>query len=339
MIYRDSDGVEHRHKGVAYIDSPSSVCKIYGGLCTESVEDEILYRCVLCHAKDIEDKYCMGITQQGRRCKAIINDIDYYDEYERSRFRSEAWRTGYYKIEEGNTYTGKGYCHHHTQEKIKEGRAFNIEMLDDWMDSWQKITILRSMKSFWDRLNRIQNITISGLRDLLEQEPDKYVYFIKCGNYVKIGKSKDPRIRFKEVTKPGTSTLHPKDIDFSKAELLGYVPGDYHLESYLHSELNSHRVAGEWFRHETHVSAVIDMLLTNSEDTDNLFSVIGLVKQTIENLDVAMEQSIKDREDYKNGDLRRYAPKIYTGDIYEVEEALESAEFELKWELEKQMEV
>lgn len=340
MIYRDSDGVEHRHKGVAYIDSPSSMCKVYGGLCKEGVEGDILYRCVLCHAKDIEDKYCMGITQQGRRCKAIINDIDYYDEYERSRFRSEAWRTGHYKIEEGNTYVGKDYCHRHTQERVKEGRAFNIEMLDEWMDSWQKITILRSMNQLWRTLNRLKGITISSFRDFLEQEPDKYVYFIQCGDYVKIGKSKDPESRFKEVTRPNSSTLRPEDIDLSKAKLLGYVPGDYHLESYLHSELGRHRVKGEWFRLETHVSAVVQMLLGNKDKTgDSIFTVIGMVKQTLEKFDVVVEQAAKDREDYSNGYRGWGHPKVNTGDEYEVKEALESAEFKLKWELEKEMEV
>lgn len=342
MRYKDSDGVEHIHKGVAYIDSPSSACKKYGGiLCKESVEGEILYRCVLCHYRDIEDKYCSGTTQYGRRCKAVVNDIDYFDERERDRFRYEAYRSekGHYKIGDGHYYSGKDYCHHHDTDRVREGRAFNIEMLDEWMDNWQKVTILRSMRQFWKRLQKIQNLTIDTLRDLITTEPEVYVYFIKCGDYVKIGKSKDPESRFKTITKPNNPTISPDGLDLSKSELLGYIPGGSFLESSLHQQLNSQRVAGEWFRLETHVAGVITMLISNKENDVDIFTVLGLVSQTIEKFDVMLEQSVKDKEDNKNGYRVFDREKFDTNNIYEIEDALKSAEYRLELELEKEMEV
>jgi hypothetical protein len=340
-IYRDSKGVEHRYKAAAYMDSSATACQTYGGVCRESVQDEILYRCILCHYKDIEDKYCSGITQHGRRCKAIVNDIDYFDEDERSRFRYEAYRSdrGHYKIEDGHYYSGKDYCHHHTSDRVREGRAFNIEMLDEWMDNWQKVTVLRSMRQFWRRLQSIQDMTIDMLRDLIDTEPEVYVYFIKCGDYVKIGKSKDPESRLKTLKRPNDSTISPNGLDLSDAELLGYIPGGSFLESSLHQQLYNQRVAGEWFRLETHVAQVVEMLVSNKENDSDVLTVLGLVSQTIEKFDVVLEQTVKDREDNKNGYSRFETRKLDTYDIYEVEDALKSAEYRLELELEKEMEV
>jgi hypothetical protein len=72
------------------------------------------------------------------------------------------------------------------------------------------------------------------------------VYFAKVGDYIKIGYSADPASRMTTVTRNGT---RPDDIQYgTRAELLGWIPGDRKRETWLHRRFAEHHVAGEWFR-------------------------------------------------------------------------------------------
>jgi hypothetical protein len=66
------------------------------------------------------------------------------------------------------------------------------------------------------------------------------VYFIRCGEFVKIGKADDLIKRFK-----GLRTSMPHDL-----ELLMSLPGSVPEERGFHDRFAAHRHRGEWFRLE-----------------------------------------------------------------------------------------
>ncbi|MEY9198735.1 hypothetical protein ABIA16_003851 [Sinorhizobium fredii] len=64
-----------------------------------------------------------------------------------------------------------------------------------------------------------------------------FVYFIKSGNYIKIGKAKDVRSRMS-----GIQTGAPERL-----ECLGIIAGGLRKERELHKLFAEHRANGEWF--------------------------------------------------------------------------------------------
>ena len=80
---------------VVYVDYPESACRqsSWNYVLCEEYEDRsgqaaILYRCLLCHSKEIDDNYCHAITEAGRRCaKSHYSSVDgpKYCSYHRSR--------------------------------------------------------------------------------------------------------------------------------------------------------------------------------------------------------------------------------------------------------------
>jgi len=61
-----------------------------------------------------------------------------------------------------------------------------------------------------------------------------FVYFVRCGNAVKIGFSRDPRLRFSRLQLP----------EFA---VLGIHPGTFADENCLHKIFSNQRIRGEWF--------------------------------------------------------------------------------------------
>ena len=73
------------------------------------------------------------------------------------------------------------------------------------------------------------------------------VYFIRCGDYVKIGRSTNVRARLSEL-----QTGNPYDL-----RLLATIPGGYPLESSLRSRFSGEHHRGEWFYYSTSVRRFI----------------------------------------------------------------------------------
>jgi len=71
------------------------------------------------------------------------------------------------------------------------------------------------------------------------------IYFIRAGNFIKIGYAVDPYSRLKQL-----QTGNPQ-----KLELVGYVEGDYETEAHIHSLFADFRVKGEWFELNTDIMA------------------------------------------------------------------------------------
>lgn len=76
-----------------------------------------------------------------------------------------------------------------------------------------------------------------------------YVYFARCGQYVKIGKSVYPEQRIKTLF-ASKKLIRPDDLDETqRVELLHTIP-DCRVrdERIIHSLFARHHVAGEWYR-------------------------------------------------------------------------------------------
>lgn len=75
---------------------------------------------------------------------------------------------------------------------------------------------------------------LPGLRPVSERDDRKNViYYIRFGNRVKIGTTKDLRTRLARL---------PYD------ELLAVEPGGYDVEASRHRQFQLHRVSGDWFK-------------------------------------------------------------------------------------------
>ena len=93
------------------------------------------------------------------------------------------------------------------------------------------------------------------------------IYFIKSGNYVKIGYSKEPKQRLKEL-----QTANPL-----KLTLMGTIPGTYSTEKALHSLYNKYKKRGEWFNCKKDLSLCVEALKKGYKATDiTEFQQIGL---------------------------------------------------------------
>jgi hypothetical protein len=80
---------------------------------------------------------------------------------------------------------------------------------------------------------------------------DGFVYFIAAGDAIKIGYSKNVRLRFQTL-----QTASAVDL-----VLLGHVPGDVNFEQTLHERLAPHRRRGEWFQDCSTVRDIINETL------------------------------------------------------------------------------
>jgi hypothetical protein len=92
------------------------------------------------------------------------------------------------------------------------------------------------------------------------------IYFIgtPCGEYVKIGYTRDLYPRFSTIQ---TGTPHDLAILF-------VIYGDRELEAKLHYQCGSDRVRGEWFRTTDRVRAVMDEARTVAIDYDVALSAM-----------------------------------------------------------------
>lgn len=100
------------------------------------------------------------------------------------------------------------------------------------------------------RLNRMfyDDGAAQSSRDAIKSLRNKraYVYFIRCGGYVKIGASRSPDIRLEAIRAVG-GVRTPFMLDLSGAELVATEPGGFKREKELHAQFKHLRHTGEWF--------------------------------------------------------------------------------------------
>lgn len=100
------------------------------------------------------------------------------------------------------------------------------------------------------KLNRIFSgpVDAQASREALKSLRNKmaYVYFIRCGGYVKIGASRTPTARAHVIRTTG-GVHAPFLLDLSSAELVATEPGGFKREKELHAQFKHLRHTGEWF--------------------------------------------------------------------------------------------
>jgi hypothetical protein len=76
------------------------------------------------------------------------------------------------------------------------------------------------------------------------------LYFIRSGNYVKIGRSKDPNKRIKQLSTGNPNKLIMLHIEIDKGC----------LEKVLHSKFNQYHYNKEWYRYNSDIRKFIEYL-------------------------------------------------------------------------------
>ena len=100
--------------------------------------------------------------------------------------------------------------------------------------------------AWWDSLDETQKNPPP--RAKVPVSADSYVYFIQCGDLVKIGVAKDVQGRLATL-----QTGNPAELN-----LLFYIPGDKDLERELQGRFYADSVGREWFRLSDEILAFIE---------------------------------------------------------------------------------
>lgn len=90
--------------------------------------------------------------------------------------------------------------------------------------------------------------------------PPKKVYFIRCEQYVKIGASKWPPDRLKNIRWGVSGALTPQFSNSRTAELVATEPGGLKRERELHAKFAHLRHTGEWFAESPELTRYINSL-------------------------------------------------------------------------------
>lgn len=267
---------ELEYDAVMYVDNAMSICRNTSGWnsvpCQEHVKDRILYRCFICHHEEQKNTYCKAINSYGRRC---TNAPKGRDQYPARYFRSD---------------TGD-YCSRHTDHSERNELPYSLDELDGYLKGWEMETVRQFKRDFIKNLKYMGDISLNALiamKNELRTAPSaplgtkelkelgetyvisptaEYTYFILCEGYVKIGKSKNPFLRFEALTREGDTTIRPEGINISTAHMLGYVVGGARLERELHYLFEDQRVAGEWFHYDSKIAKAIQIFIGSEDKT------------------------------------------------------------------------
>lgn len=267
---------ELEYDAVMYVDNAMSICRNTSGwdtvFCQEHVKDRILYRCFICHHEQQKTTYCKAINSSGRRCTSVPKG---QEQYPSRYFRSD---------------TGD-YCSRHTDFAEPKELPYSLDELDRYLKGWELETVNQFKRDFIKNLKYMGEISLNALiamKDELRAVPSgplgtkelkqlgetysisptaEYTYFILCEGYVKIGKSKNPFLRFEALTREGDTTIRPDGINISTAHMLGYIVGGGRLERELHYLFEDKRVAGEWFHYDTKIAKAIQILIGTEDKT------------------------------------------------------------------------
>lgn len=90
-----------------------------------------------------------------------------------------------------------------------------------------------------------------------------FVYFIRCGGFVKIGASHSPQKRLDSIRAAG-GVLTPFLLDLSGAELVTTEPGGFTREKALHARFKHLRHTGEWFTEAPELTKYIEAIAARS---------------------------------------------------------------------------
>lgn len=80
------------------------------------------------------------------------------------------------------------------------------------------------------------------------RRPPNYIYYMRCGDYVKIGRSHTPVARWRTIRNLG-GVRAPEGLDLTTVTLDRVEVAGVEMERFRHDQFSHLRVAGEWFEY------------------------------------------------------------------------------------------
>lgn len=161
----------------------------------------------------------------------------------------------------GNPMTNLPLCHSHRDQlerhiigprvrEVREQAAEAKQELSDHMETCDREVKLRDLDE------RRENLRYAQAQ---RAKNNARVYFMRCGEFVKIGVSTAPAYRHRQIRESG-GVLMPHGLDFTKTELVTHVKGGYAHEKALHAKFSHLRHTGEWFTEAPELTEYINDL-------------------------------------------------------------------------------
>ena len=261
-----------------YVDTDQDLCSSWGGgayRCSDiEVKDEdnwIVYKCMYCNHEAVMQSSCLSTTSVGKRCRRQANSF--------------------------------GYCSQHYSETsevysaaVEAHMPWKVESVKEYADQAKTVAMLIAKRDIFRTIKMVKDISLGVLYERVERvTQDCYIYFLRCGNYVKIGSSFSPETRIAQLKKDNDATLRPKGLKIADAVCIGWVQGARSLERDLHQALNRYRHDGEWFEWTPKVEAVVTTIISDE------LNVKDAILRAIE--DPELLHRLSDESTYKHRDF------------------------------------
>jgi hypothetical protein len=241
-----------------YVDTDQDICSSWGGYAYQCSDIEIkednkwiIYKCMYCNHEALMQSSCVAMTSVGKRCRR-----------QSDRF---------------------GYCSQHHAETTEVYAAsvathlpWQVESVAEYAEQAKQVAMLIAKRDVFRTIKMVKDLSLGVLYERVTKlQEDCYIYFLKCGDYVKIGSSFSPETRIAQLKKENDTTLRPKGLKIENAVCIGWVQGARSLERDIHQVLNRYRENGEWFRWTPKVEGLVTCLLEDELNVkDALLRVI-----------------------------------------------------------------
>jgi hypothetical protein len=267
---------------VMYVDVDQDQCSSWGGYVTTCEDHEVkdengwfIYKCMYCNHKTLMQSSCVATTGVDKRC------------------RRQAGRYG--------------YCSQHFSEtsdvykaSVEVNLPWKVESVQQYADQAKTVAMLIAKRDIFRRIKMLKDLSIGVLYERVERiQQDCYIYFLRCGDYVKIGSSFSPETRIAQLKKENDTTLRPKGLKMDDAVCIGWVQGARSLERDIHQVLSRYRENGEWFRWSPKVeNLVTDIIADELNVKDALLRVIEdpTILNRLSDEDTAMSREFLEKE-------------------------------------------
>ena len=279
-----------------YVDTDKDVCGSWAGAYTCSdieVKDDknwLVYKCMYCNHESVMQASCLSTTSAGKRCRRQAGSF--------------------------------GHCSHHNVETkevysaaVQARVPWKVESVEDFADQAKAVAMIIAKRDIFRTIKLVKDLSLGVLYERVERvTQDCYIYFLRCGNYVKIGSSYSPESRIAQLKKENDVTLRPKGLKMDDAVCIGWIQGARSLERDLHQALNRYRQDGEWFEWNPKVELLVTAMIA-----DEL------------NVKDAILRAIEDPKILENLDHNYLSTNFLEKEIENAEEELESLVNEETW--------
>lgn len=256
---------------VMYVHTDGDYCSSWGGTSykCEDYEEKtdtswFLYKCMYCNHDEMMRSSCLATTGSGKRCRRNTNILGYCSEHD----------------SEGRELIASA---------MEVNMPWRIESIQEFANQVKVIGMLIAKRDILHRIRNMRDISLGVLYEkVVRNQEDCFVYFLRCGNYVKIGSSIDPDVRVEQLRKDTDRTLRPKGLKMSEAVYIGSIAASRSVERDLHNVLNKYRVIGEWFEWTDVVESTVTDVLADE------ISVKMLIERAIEDPELLERMRLSD---------------------------------------------